>query len=75
MTADAGGLRLAIEDDGHGFDSEAIAQHPRRGIGLRNMRERLVAIGGTLDVLSQPQRTQIVAQLPQQAIRRMAKAA
>ena len=75
MTADAGGLRLAIEDDGHGFDSEAIAQHPRRGIGLRNMRERLMAIGGTLDVLSQPQRTQIVAQLPQQAIRRMAKAA
>ena len=67
------GLRLSIEDDGQGFDSEAIAQHPRRGIGLRNMRERLVAIGGSLQVSSRPQHTVIVAEVPSAAIRRFAE--
>jgi len=75
---DARGLRLAIEDDGRGFDSPAVAQHPRHGIGLRNMRERLIAVGGSLQVTSQQQRdtgTSIEARLPPEAIRRFAKAA
>ncbi len=75
LDADATGLRLSIEDDGSGFDSEAIAKHPRRGIGLRNMRERLVAVGGSLQVQSRPQRTAVVAEVPLDAIRRFAKAA
>ena len=78
LASDAGGLHLSIEDDGHGFDSPAVAQHPRQGIGLRNMRERLVAVGGSLRVLSQPQReagTAIEALLPPEAIRRFAQVA
>ena len=75
LESDAAGLRLTIEDNGSGFDSEAIAQHPRRGIGLRNMRERLAAIGGRLQVSSRPQRTVVVAEVPPESIRRFAKAA
>jgi signal transduction histidine kinase len=39
---------LAIEDDGTGFDARASSS----GNGLRNMRERIVAIGGTLRIRS-----------------------
>jgi signal transduction histidine kinase len=39
---------LAIEDDGTGFDARGSSS----GNGLRNMRERVVAIGGTLRVSS-----------------------
>ncbi|KAG0775883.1 hypothetical protein G6F22_012978 [Rhizopus arrhizus] len=39
-------LRLTISDDGRGFDFAAVQQDPRRGIGLRNMRERMSALSG-----------------------------
>jgi two-component system NarL family sensor kinase len=45
-------LSLTILDDGAGFDTEDVAVHPQRGIGLRNMMERLDAIGGTLHITS-----------------------
>jgi two-component system NarL family sensor kinase len=45
-------LTLAIQDDGAGFDTEDVATHPQRGIGLRNMMERLDAIGGVLHITS-----------------------
>jgi two-component system NarL family sensor kinase len=45
-------LTLAILDDGAGFDTEDVAVHPQRGIGLRNMMERLDAIGGALHITS-----------------------
>lgn len=75
LEAAADGLRLRIDDDGRGFDSSAMAQHPRRGIGLRNMRERLLAIGGSLQLRSQPRRTVVIAEVPADAIRRFAKPA
>lgn len=68
-----GSVRLAVEDDGRGFDSEAMVQHPQRGIGLRNMRERLVAVGGTLAIESRPQRTAVIAEVPAGAVRRLAR--
>jgi two-component system NarL family sensor kinase len=48
------GLRLAltISDDGVGFDVDDLALHPQRGIGLRNMSERMDAIGGTMEIVS-----------------------
>lgn len=45
-------VTLSIADDGEGFDPEGVAGHPQRGIGLRNMIERLDAIGGQLDITS-----------------------
>lgn len=57
-------LRLAIVDDGCGFDVDGIDGSARIGIGLRNIRERLEHHGGSLAVASAPGRTELVATLP-----------
>jgi signal transduction histidine kinase len=50
-----------VSDDGAGFD----AQHTPLGSGLRNMADRLAALGGRLEVTSAPgQGTTIAGQLP-----------
>ncbi len=56
-------LSLTIADDGAGFDAQGIAQHPQRGIGLRNMMERMEAIGGQLAIDSSPLGTRVVASI------------
>ena len=71
----AGGLRLRIVDDGIGFDVPAIRIDPRRGIGLRNMRERVESIGGHFTIDSRPGRTAVLAILPGEAIARLQPAA
>ena len=68
-------LHLSIHDDGRGFDAESVRQHPRRGIGLQNMRERIEGVGGQLTVQSQPGLTRITAELPNSAIQRFRAAA
>lgn len=45
-------VSLTMADDGSGFDAEGIAVHPQRGIGLRNMMERMDTIGGQLTISS-----------------------
>ena len=45
-------VTLTIADDGGGFDPAGVASHPKRGIGLRNMMERMDAIGGHLQIAS-----------------------
>ncbi|MBY0555862.1 MAG: cache domain-containing protein [Burkholderiaceae bacterium] len=52
LHGDAAGVTLQIRDDGKGFDAEGIALHPQRGIGLRNMMERMDAIGGRFSIAS-----------------------
>lgn len=56
-------LSLSIADDGSGFDAQGIARHPQRGIGLRNMMERMEAIGGRLAIDSSPLGTRVVASI------------
>lgn len=53
-----GGLRLAIADDGCGFDPAA----PRPGghFGLHIMRERAASLGGNLSIHSEPGRGTVV---------------
>ncbi len=75
LECDDAGLHLNIEDDGCGFDIDAVAAHPRQGIGLRNMRERLFAIGGSLQLASQPGRTVVRVEVPATAISRFAATA
>jgi len=58
------GLRLTIADDGAGFDYDGVQQDPLRGIGLRNMRERMAALAGTLACHSSGQGTTLQAWLP-----------
>lgn len=65
LAFEARGVRLRIHDDGQGFDERAVALHPEQGIGLRNMRERLAALGGRLSIRAQPGAgTEIEAFLP-----------
>jgi two-component system NarL family sensor kinase len=54
-------LVLSVADDGGGFDPEGVAVHPQHGIGLRNMIERMDAIGGTLHIASSAQGTTVRA--------------
>jgi two-component system NarL family sensor kinase len=61
LAGGAHGVTLRIRDDGHGFDADGIAQHPLRGIGLRNMMERMDAIGGRLDIASSAEGTVVTA--------------
>ncbi|HTV03399.1 MAG TPA: PAS domain S-box protein, partial [Luteitalea sp.] len=61
---------LLIEDDGRGFDIDAVsAPDGGRGMGLMNMRERAVLVGGHLDIESAPGHgTSIYVRLPAKAI-------
>lgn len=60
------GLCCSILDDGIGFDSRAVQEAAvRKGLGLIAMQERASAIGGILNVESQPGRgTELSLRLP-----------
>jgi signal transduction histidine kinase len=61
LRATAGRLTFSVADDGAGFDA---ARTPL-GAGLRNMSDRLSALGGRLEVTSAPgQGTTITGRLP-----------
>ncbi|MBI2761970.1 MAG: sensor histidine kinase [Chloroflexi bacterium] len=56
------GLRLAVEDDGCGFDP---AHNPGRGYGVSGMRERIARLHGTLTIDAAPGRgTRLAAVIP-----------
>ncbi|MCY1560649.1 Sensor histidine kinase LiaS [compost metagenome] len=44
-------LRLTISDDGRGFTPTAVNSH---SFGLVGMRERVLMLGGSLEIDSQP---------------------
>ena len=54
LTQSNGAIELSISDDGRGFDCEGIDAD--RQFGLRGMRERAEAVGGTFTAKSQPGR-------------------
>ncbi|MYM68254.1 histidine kinase [Pseudoduganella sp. FT55W] len=64
LAGDEQHVTLRIRDDGHGFDAEGIALHPQRGIGLRNMMERMDAIGGRFEIVSSTDGTLVTASAP-----------
>jgi signal transduction histidine kinase len=58
-------LEACVEDDGAGFDPDALTRSQLPRFGMATMRERAEAIGGTLDVASEPGRgTQVTARIP-----------
>ena len=60
-----GWLRLAVRDDGRGFDREKIRLHS--GFGLMGMRERVLALGGTVRIESAPgEGTAVLIRIPLQ---------
>ncbi|MFB9241089.1 cache domain-containing protein [Massilia antarctica] len=64
LACENGCVTLTIADDGAGFDAAKVAIHPKRGIGLRNMMERMDAIGGQLVITSSPAGTTVQASVP-----------
>jgi signal transduction histidine kinase len=61
LQARDGTLRFTVSDDGTGYDARRIPM----GSGLRNMADRLAALGGRLEIRSAPgQGTTIAAHLP-----------
>jgi len=54
VSQENGWLRVIVEDNGKGFDSEAVEQeYDRRGsIGLLNMKERAALINGRVEIRS-----------------------
>jgi signal transduction histidine kinase len=50
LAQDDGHLSFTVHDDGVGFDPEATTH----GTGLQGMADRLAAIGGTLEIVSEP---------------------
>jgi hypothetical protein len=58
---DGHGLAFTVSDDGVGFDRTS----PTRGTGLQGMADRLDAVGGSLEVRSEPgQGTAVVGRVP-----------
>jgi signal transduction histidine kinase len=58
-------LMFEVADDGRGFDAERTPM----GSGLQNMADRLAALGGTLDVESQPGAgTSVTGRIPATAL-------
>lgn len=56
-------LQVVVSDDGKGFDTVAVGK--ARGFGLFGMRERILALGGTLRIKSAPgQGTAVSIRLP-----------
>jgi signal transduction histidine kinase len=56
-----GALVFSVEDDGKGFDAATAA----KGAGMQNMSDRLAALGGSLEVRSEPgDGTTVVGRIP-----------
>lgn len=49
-------ILLMVEDDGIGFDKEAMKQNHSEGIGLRNVQTRVKFLGGTFSLDTRPGR-------------------
>jgi NarL family two-component system sensor histidine kinase LiaS len=60
-------LVLTIRDNGHGFDT---AHDDDNGLGMRNMRERVEALGGSFLVSSDTAGTRLEARIPLSAAHR-----
>ncbi len=61
LWTDDANLAFSVKDDGKGFDPVTVPH----GSGLQNMRDRLEAIGGSLEVTSAPgQGTTIQGRVP-----------
>jgi signal transduction histidine kinase len=54
-------LRISVDDDGRGFETSKV----NGSSGLTGLRDRITAVGGTLDVRSSPVRgTTLTAVVP-----------
>jgi signal transduction histidine kinase len=65
FTPHADRIQVRIEDDGVGFDVAQFFEAEGHRFGLRSMRDRAEAIGGTFRILSAPERgTRVIVEVP-----------
>ena len=58
-------VQLSIRDHGKGFDPKAVLAGSQERFGLRGIRERIQALHGTCEILSQvDQGAQILVRVP-----------
>lgn len=58
-------VKLEIYDDGKGFEVDKVCGRPDSGMGLRSIKEHLMAAGGKLTVVSSPEKgTRLIAIIP-----------
>ena len=64
--ANDGSIRIAVEDDGTGFDTAQVVRMGKTGgFGIFNLRERLSYLGGRCEIRSEPGRgTKVVLIAP-----------
>jgi PAS domain S-box-containing protein len=56
LESSAGGFKIAVKDDGVGFDVRTASRASRRkgGFGLFSIEERMTNLGGSLEIVSEP---------------------
>jgi two-component system nitrate/nitrite sensor histidine kinase NarX len=60
-----GQVKVTIEDNGRGFDSEQVLNQKGLRFGIQTMRERAEGVGGSLEIDTAPGKgTQVIARLP-----------
>ena len=65
LTGDGNGYRLEVRDKGKGIPPEQLERPGRRlGVGIAGMRQRMMQLGGRLDVESSSKGTTVRATLP-----------
>ena len=60
----AAALKVAVTDNGHGFDPKSLAIASSNRLGIQGMRERAAMLGGTVSFTSKATGTRIVVQIP-----------
>ena len=61
LSGNAGTLTLSVADDGVGFDPSDVTG---KGLGLVSIRERVEAVGGSLDIRSSASGTELQVVVP-----------
>lgn len=66
LNRDQSAVNLEVVDHGKGFSvaKNGGDSHPKFGVGILGMKERVRSFGGTIDILSGPSGTTIKARLP-----------
>ena len=65
VSKDSGGVRMILEDDGAGFDYDAVMKRSAAGFGLANLGERARLLSGSLEIETAPGKgTRLIVHIP-----------
>ncbi|MGH9575128.1 MAG: response regulator [Candidatus Acidiferrales bacterium] len=58
------GIETTVQDQGKGFESDALSKEPNSGVGIQSMKGRLEMVGGSFEISSNRAGTRVVATVP-----------